>query len=83
MPKNQTHMILSTIWPGTMLCFHCGGREKIAMPIPLDEMGKSLRAFTAKHRRCKLSDAGAELRAIHQKAFRRYVARREAGRMPA
>lgn len=70
--KPGSHMLMSTIWGelgGDLLCFHCGEHEASALPCGLDVFAARIRKFCARHRTCRLTGLGEDLRTRHDAAF--------------
>ncbi len=74
--KEAEHIIVSTIWQGALLCFHCGGRYDVAFPVPLDIMVSTLKTFEKGHRKCRQAPPGVALKEDHDEAFRGWIRKR-------
>lgn len=69
--KPAYHTVLSCVWGGDLLCFHCGERLKLSamLPCAITVVVAAGKAFGKQHKRCKLRDAGGALREEHEAAY--------------
>lgn len=64
----MSHMLLSGVWNGEMLCFHCGERHPTILPDDTSNVIVKLEAFKAKHQSCVKTPKGVLLSRAHRKA---------------